>query len=129
MKWVAATAVWLLVASCAEGPPQADRMVTWRSLGSWRGQGNQQLETLPIQGGPLRVHWETRNRSAAGEGRLRIRVHSGDSGRLIAEPVDVRGVGRDTVNLVVEHHRIYLTVESANVDWFLRVEESVTTPR
>jgi hypothetical protein len=127
MKRVAVAAVLLLLASCGDSPPPPDGVVTWRLLGSWRGHGNQQLETFPIQGGALRVHWETSNPSAAGEGRLEVRVHSGDSGRLIAEPVDARGVGRDTVNLVVEHHRIYLSVESANIDWSLRVDEPVTS--
>jgi hypothetical protein len=56
-------------------------------------------------------------------------VQSGDSGRVLAEPIDTRGTGRDTVNLVLEHHRVYLTVESANVDWSIRAEEAVAPRR
>ena len=126
MRLVAIAVIALWAVSCTAAPAPAERVTTWRSLGSWSGRGNQQLETFAIQGGPMRLHWETTNESAAGKGFFKVRLQSGDSGRILAEPIDVRGVGRDTANLVVEHHRIYLTIESADVDWSIRVEEAVT---
>jgi hypothetical protein len=128
MKWAAALAFCLALLSCADAPPARERRSTWRPLGSWRGHGNQQLETVPIQGGTIRLHWETTN-PAGGESWLKVRVQSGDSGRVIAEPIDVRGAGRDTVSVVIEHHRVYLTVDSANLDWSISAEEPVAAPR
>ena len=77
----------------------------------------------------MRLHWETTSPAGAPEGWLKVRVQSGDSGRVLAEPIDVRGAGRDSVSFVIEHHRVYLTVESANVDWSIRAEEAATTRR
>ena len=119
--------VWLI--ACAGPPPAPERTTTWRALGAWRGRGNQQLETVPIQGGPMRLHWETTSPATGQDGYLKVRVQSGDSGRVLAEPIDVRGAGRDTVSLVIEHHRVYLTVESANVDWSIRAEEATASRR
>ena len=129
MRWVVAAALCLPLASCVEAPPPPPREVAWRLLGSWRGRGNQQLETFPIQGGTLRLQWEASRVSAGATGHLRVRVQSGDSGRVIAEPIDVRGPGRDLLTVVVEHHRVYLTVESADLDWSIRVEELDTKTR
>jgi hypothetical protein len=126
MRCVALALVVLWAAACSTSSAPAERVTTWRSLGSWSGRGNQQLETFPIQGGAMRLYWETANEAEAGKGYLKVRLQSGDSGRVLAEPIDARGVGRDTANLVVEHHRVYLTVESAGVDWSIRAEEAVT---
>lgn len=129
MRFVAVAVIALWTVSCTAAPAPAERVTTWRSLGAWTGRGNQQLETFPIQGGPIRLQWETANESVAGKGYFKVRLQSGDSGRVLAEPIDVRGVGRNTANVVVEHHRIYLTIESADVDWSIRVEEAVTRVR
>lgn len=77
----------------------------------------------------MRLHWETKRQSGADDGFLKVRVQSGDSGRVLAEPIDVRGGGRDTVSFALEHHRVYLTVESANVDWSIRAEEATAARR
>ena len=121
----------LVLASCAPEPtlPPRDPVVTWRQAGSWSGRGNQQLETLPIQGGPMRLHWETKNAASPGQGHLKVRLQSGDSGRVLAEPIDVRGAATGTADVVVEHHRIYLTIESADVDWAIRIEEAIARQR
>ena len=130
MKWGAAAALGLLVAMACVGPPPApERGTTWRALGTWRGHGNQQLETFPIQGGTIRLHWETSVPAGSGDGWLKVRVQSGDSGRVLAEPIDVRGAGRDMVSFVLEHHRVYLTVDSANLDWSIRAEEATAARR
>ena len=124
MKCAVAGALCLLVMACVGPPPPRERGVAWRALGSWQGRGNQQLETFPIQGGTVRLHWETTNPVSGKDAWLKVRVQSGDSGRVLAEPIDVRGAGRDTVSIVLEHHRVYLTVESANVDWSIRADEA-----
>lgn len=77
----------------------------------------------------MRVHWEAKNAAGPSAGHLKVRLQSGDSGRVLAEPIDVRGAGAGSVDLVVEHHRVYLTVDSAGIDWSIRVEEAITRAR
>lgn len=129
MKYAIAGTLCLLVTACVGPPAPPERGIAWRALGSWQGRGNQQLETFPIQGGTMRLHWETRKVSDGKEGWLKVRVQSGDSGRVLAEPIDVRGAGRDTTSIVLEHHRVYFTVESADVDWSIRAEEATAARR
>lgn len=129
MKCAVAGVLCLLVTACVGPPAPPDRGVAWRALGSWQGRGNRQLETFPIQGGAVRLHWETTRPADGKEGWLKVRVQSGDSGRILAEPIDVHGAGRDTVSFVLEHHRVYLTVESADVDWSIRAEEATSSRR
>ena len=92
-------------------------------MGAWSGHGNVQTETFTSDTGGFRVRWETRNESAPGTGRLKVVFRSGDSGRPIIEAVDVRGVGHDE-EVVADNVRWYfLTIESANVDWTVHVDE------
>ena len=77
----------------------------------------------------MRLQWETKRQSDGHDGFLKVRVQSGDSGRVLAEPIDARGAGRDSVSFPLEHHRVYLTVESANVDWSIRAEEATAARR
>jgi hypothetical protein len=128
MKWVRVAVLCALTSACVAPPPAPERGTVWRALGAWRGHGNQQLATFPIQGGTVRFHWET-SPAGSGDAFLKVRVQSGDSGRVLAEPIDVRGPGHDTVSVVLEHHRVYLTVESANLDWSIRAEEALASRR
>jgi hypothetical protein len=95
----------------------------WRRVASWTGHGSAQLETFLIEGGRLRLRWETTHEHPPGSGRFTVRVHSADSGRILAEPIDARGVARDVAEVVDEHPRVYLSVDSAGVDWSIAVEE------
>jgi hypothetical protein len=114
-------------AGCRRAPePQAAaRDAVWQRVASWTGHGNAQLETFPIGGWTWRVRWETSNESPAGAGTFKVTAHSGDSGRLLADIADVRGVDHDTTYVTELPHRYYLVVESKNVDWSLVVEEAV----
>jgi hypothetical protein len=105
-------------------PPQSSReVVIWREVGSWSGRGNAQTETFTSDTGGFRVRWETKNETTAGAGRLKVVFRSGDSGRPIIEAVDVRGVGRDEEEVADNVRWYYLTIESANVDWSVHVDE------
>src|SRR5258708_4670464 len=92
---------------------------------TWSGHGNQQLETFPIEHFTWRVRWETRNESPPGAGRFRVTANSGDSGRILAEVVDVQGVGKDITYITELPHRYYFVVTSAGVDWALTAEEAI----
>lgn len=104
-------------------PPAAEP--TWRHIATYTGHGNGQLETFPIERMSFRVHWETNNESPAGSGTFYATVHSGDSGRTIAEIADTKGVGQNTTYVTELPHRYYFVVASNGVDWKLSVEEPV----
>jgi len=106
-------------------PPPPQQVAGWRQIATFSGRGGAQLETFPIEGWTWRVRWETRNESAPGAGTFKATAHSGDSGRLLAEIADVRGVDHDTTYVTELPHRYYLVVKSANVDWTMIVEEAV----
>ena len=98
-------------------------MVLWHEVGSWKGRGNFQSQNFTSDTGGFRVRWETRNETKPGAGTLKVDFRSGDSGRVIMEAVDARGVGSDAVEVADNVRWYYLTIESANVDWTVSVDE------
>jgi hypothetical protein len=125
MLAVATAAAAVSACRAPETPPPADRIVGWRRVGAWSGRGDLQSQSFTSDTGEFRLHWEATNESAPGNGRLRVQFRSGDSGRVIVEPVDHRGTGKDTVQVADTVRWYYLTVESADVDWSLVVEEPI----
>src|SRR6476660_1229063 len=128
MPLVRATALALVVAAGAScrshtPPPPSREVVIWRQVGTWLGRGNAQTESFTSDTGGFRVRWETRNETTPGAGTLKVVFRSGDSGRPIIEAVDVRGVGRDEAEVADNVRWYYLTIESANVDWTVSVDE------
>jgi hypothetical protein len=117
----------LLAAGCEQKPPppQTPPEPVWKTVGTWSGHGNQQLETFPIERFTWRVRWDTRNESPPGSGTFHVTANSGDSGRILAEVADVHGVGSDTTYITEIPHRYYLVVTSSGIDWTLTAEESV----
>ncbi len=128
---LSAVAAVVLGTACTIGPEQrsAPAFATWRPIASWSGHGNSQLETFMLNGGRMRITWETRNERAPGTGHFKVRVHSADSGRVLAEPIDVRGAAHETTEVVDDHQRFYLSVESSGVDWTITVEEAFASQR
>ena len=119
--------LFALGAGCRSEPkPTPQHVVVWRQVGAWSGRGNTQTETFTGDTGGFRVRWETKNETTPGAGRLKVVFRSGDSGREIIDAVDARGVGRDTIEVSAERPRwYYLTIESANVDWSVAVDEGI----
>ena len=100
--------------------------MTWRRVGAWTGRGDRQTETFTGDTGGFRVSWEARNAPPSGRGRLRVVFRSGDSGREIIEAVDAHGAGGDVAYVAAERPRwYYLTIESADVDWSVAVDEEI----
>ena len=75
--------------------------------------------------GSFRIHWETKNESSPGAGRLKVAFRSGDSGRVIIDAVDQKGVSSDSAEVGDMVRWYYLTIDSANVDWAVTVEEPI----
>jgi hypothetical protein len=127
---------WLALAACdAQGPPPLEtpeRVVAWKPVASWSGRGNLQTQTFTSDNGSFRIHWETTNESRTGQGTLRVAFRSGDSGRVIIDAIDQKGVGRGDREVGDMVRWYYLTIDSTNVDWRVTVEEPImgrTMPR
>jgi hypothetical protein len=134
VKGVLLLAVSLLAAGCEPTPaPQPPtRVIAWKRLGSWSGRANLQTETFMSDTGSFRVHWETKNESPAGAGRLKVAFRSGDSGRVIIDAVDCRGLCSDTAYVGDQVRWYYLTIDAQDIELSVTVEEPVlghTVPR
>jgi len=111
-------------------PARSEPQILWRPVGSWSGHGNAQTETFTSDSGGFRVHWETANAPRPGAGRLRVVFRSGDSGREIIEAIDARGSGSGVEEVAAERPRwYYLTIESADVDWKVAIDERIDAKR
>ena len=121
-------AAFVFLTACRpEGPRREPQpVVVWKPIGSWSGRGDKQTETFTGDTGGFRVYWETTHEAPAGGGRLRVVFRSGDSGREIIEAIDARGTGAGTEEVAAERPRwYYLTIESANVDWKVSIDERI----
>jgi hypothetical protein len=131
---LAGLAALLLATGCrsetARPQPQPEPVVIWKPVGAWSGRGDKQTETFTSDTGGFRVHWETAKEAPAGGGRLRVVFRSGDSGREIIEAIDAHGAGEGTEEVAAERPRwYYITIESANVDWKVSVDERIDAIR
>jgi hypothetical protein len=109
-------------------PPASKDVVVWKTVGSWSGRGNTQTETFTSDTGGFRVRWETKNPARPNAGHLHVVFRSGDSGREIIDAVNERDVGadHDTTEVSAERPRwYYLTIDSADVDWTVAVDERI----
>jgi hypothetical protein len=119
------------VSGCREQrkPPPQD-VIVWHQVGSWSGRANKQTETFTSDTGGFRVRWATTNEAVPGAGTLKVIIRSADSGREIVEAVDARGIGSDAAIVAAERPRwYYLTIDSANVDWTVSVDERIAGHR
>jgi hypothetical protein len=117
----------LLAHGCGAPPPQPvpKEVVIWKNLGEWSGRGNAQTESFVGLTGSLRMRWRTKNESPQGTGTFRLNLHSAISGRILQEPVDEKGIGEGTAYAADDPRAFYMTVESANLDWTVTVEEAI----
>jgi hypothetical protein len=119
-------AIALSVSCRAPQPVPPETIVVWKPLGTWSGRGDAQTGTFTSDSGGFRVHWQARNAPTADAGRLRVVFRSGDSGREIIEAIDAHGIGAGVEEVAAERPRwYYLTIESADVDWTVTVDERI----
>ena len=121
-------AIALSSAACRSDPPPPERrpVVRWRTVGSWLGHGDKQTESFTSDSGGFRVRWAATNETRPGAGRLRVVFRSGDSGREIIEAIDAHGAGGGTEEVAADKPRwYYLTIESADEDWTVDVDERI----
>jgi hypothetical protein len=126
-RMLLAGAAALVLSGCrAQPPPPTHDVVVWKPIGSWSGRGDKQTETFTSDTGGFRVHWQTTNAARPDAGRLRVVFRSGDSGREIIEAIDAHGAGSGVEEVAAERPRwYYLTIESADVDWKVHIDERI----
>ena len=95
-----------------------------RTVGSWEGRGTRTVGDVPSETGRFRIYWQTTNESPAGAGTFKLTLRSAISGRTIGIVADTKGTSRGTADFDEGPRTYDFLVESANVDWAFRVEET-----
>lgn len=115
----------ICLASCSPAPskPQ-DIVAVTREVGSWQGHGTASVGDIPSETGRFRIVWETSNESPAGTGTFKLTMRSAISGRPLQLVADHKGVGTGTADYDEGPRTYDFLVESANLDWKFRVDET-----
>jgi hypothetical protein len=115
----------LLALACSPTPsrPQDIEAVT-REVGAWQGRGTATVGDIPSETGRFRIHWATTNESPGGAGTFKLTMRSAISGRPLQLVVEHKGMGSGTADYDEGPRTYDFLVESANVDWSFRVEET-----
>ena len=108
------------------GAAEVDRRIVRvpRVVGSWSGRGRLSVGDIPSETGRFRISWHTANESPAGAGTFKLTLRSAISGRTIGIVADHRGPGTGTADYDEGPRTYDFLVESANLDWQFRVEET-----
>ena len=106
--------------------PEVPRQIVavTRPVGSWQGRGTTTVGDVPSETGRIRILWETTNESPSGTGTFKLTLRSAISGRTIGIVADTKGTGSGTAEFDEGPRTYDFLVESANVDWAFRVEET-----
>ena len=110
---------------CSSKPSEPQQIVAvTRPVGSWKGRGTATVGDIPSETGRFKIFWETSNESPAGTGTFKLTMRSAVSGRPMQLVADHKGVGTGTASYDEGPRTYDFLVESANVDWSFRVEET-----
>lgn len=115
----------LAACGCSRQPSEQPAIVSvTRPVGEWKGRGTATVGDIPSETGRFRITWQTTNESPAGSGRFKLTLRSAVSGRTIGIVADHAGTGTGTAEYDDGPRTYDFLVESANVDWSFRVEET-----
>ena len=113
------------LASCSPKPSTPpDIVAVTRQVGSWQGRGTATVGDIPSETGRFRIHWETTNETPAGTGTFKLTLRSAISGRPLQLVVDHKGAGAGTADYDEGPRTYDFLVESVNLDWTFRVDET-----
>ena len=116
----------LLFQDCSPAPSQPQPIVAvTRTVGSWQGRGTRTVGDVPSETGRIRIHWQTTNESPPGRGTFKLTLRSAISGRTIGVVADVTGTSAGMADFDEGPRTYDFLVESSNVDWTFRVEETL----
>ena len=115
----------IFIGGCRQKPSEPQPIVAvTRPVGSWQGRGTATVGDIPSETGRFRITWETSNESPAGAGTFKLTLRSAISGRTIGIVADHRGNGTGTAEFDDGPRTYDFLVESVNVDWRFKVEET-----
>lgn len=127
-RWCPALAGFLLVlapSACVQKPSEPQPIVSvTRPVGSWQGRGTATVGDVPSETGRFRISWETSNETTPGSGTFKLTLRSAISGRTLGIVADHKGVGTGTAEYDEGPRTYDFLVESANVDWKFKVDET-----
>jgi len=110
---------------CSRTPSEPKPIVAvTRTVGSWQGRGTRTVGDVTSETGRIRIHWRTTNESPASAGTFKLTLRSAISGRTIGIVADVTGTSAGTADFDEGPRTYDFLVESANVEWSFRVEET-----
>jgi carboxylesterase type B len=95
----------------------------WQTIADWFGSGIKQTESFSTGSREWRIYWRTKNASSPRAGVLQIFVHRTDTDAVVATAANVQGAGSDVSYVRAPIGRFYLSINSANVNWLVRVED------
>jgi len=122
---LSAIALAILMCCCAPAPTKPlDVVAVTREVGAWQGRGTATVGDIPSETGRFRIHWETTNEAPAGAGTFKLTMRSAISGRTLQLVVDTTGTGTGTADYDEGPRTYDFLVESANLDWQFRVDET-----
>ena len=114
-----------VLSGCSSPPSEPQPIVAvTKVVGSWSGRGTRTVGDVPSETGRFRILWQTSNESSPGAGTFKLTLRSAISGRTIGIVTDTTGVGSGTAHFDEGPRTYDFLVESANVDWTFRVEET-----
>ena len=115
----------ILAGGCTGKPSEPQPIVSvTRLVGSWQGRGTATVGDIPSETGRFRISWQTSNESAPGTGAFKLTLRSAVSGRTLGIVTDHKGVGSGTAEYDEGPRTYDFLVESANVDWSFKVDET-----
>ena len=113
------------VFGCSPKPSEPQPIVAvTRPVGSWQGRGTATVGDIPSETGRFRIMWRTANESPVGAGTFKLTLRSAISGRTLGIVADHKGVGSGTAEYDEGPRTYDFLVESSNIDWSFKVEET-----
>lgn len=114
-----------VLTSCSSAPSKPQEIVAvTREAGSWQGHGTATVGDIPSETGRFHITWHTTNESPAGAGTFKLTMRSAISGRPLQVVADHKGTGTGTADYDEGPRTYDFLVESANLDWKFRVDET-----
>lgn len=99
-----------------------DRVAAWRTLGHWRGAGQQRTPAFRTTSSRLRLQWTAKPRDPQNADNFAIHLIDG-AGRQLHTPVSIVGAGSDTAYVSARPGRYMLEILAFDTDWEVTVEE------
>ena len=99
----------------------------WQTVTDWSGRGAMQTEPFTTTSSEWRIYWRTKEEALPGAGILHIMVHRANDDALVTSAAYGQSTGSEIAYVCAAPGSYYLTIDSAHVDWLVRVEDQRRT--